>query len=54
MSAHKIQTPEKHQKKDYNNSGLNNKQKINSFGRNLAQTKASALVQCVLMTNKIK
>jgi len=50
MLAHKIQTPGNREKKEYNNSGLNNKQKIDSFCRNLAKTKAS----CVLMTSEIK
>jgi len=42
MLAHKIQKPGNHQRKEYNKSGLNNKQKIDTFGRNLAKTKASA------------
>jgi hypothetical protein len=42
MSADKIQKPGNHQKKEYNNSGLNNKQKIDSLGKNLAKTKTSA------------
>jgi len=42
MSADKIQKPGNHQKKEYNNLSLNNKQKIDSFGINLAKTKASA------------
>jgi len=41
MLAHKIQTPGNHQRKEHNNSGLNNKQKIVSFGRSLAKTNAS-------------